>query len=98
MNGVISVKDEFNETMKFEAPKDKDNSINEIIFSVFESLQEKGYNPKNQMIGYILSGDPSYITSHKDARSKICKVERDEILEEILAYYLQNNEKENTEK
>lgn len=90
--------DELNETMKFEAPKDKTDSVNEIIFSVFESLQEKGYNPKNQIIGYILSGDPSYITSHEDARFKICNVERDEILEEILSYYLENNEKQNNEK
>lgn len=85
--------DKLNETMKFEATKDKPDSVNEIIFSVFESLQEKGYNPKNQMIGYILSGDPSYITSHNDARCKISKVERDEILEEILSYYLENNKK-----
>lgn len=84
------MKDEFNETMKFEAPKDKDNSINEIIFSVFESLQEKGYNPKNQMIGYILSGDPSYITSHNEARTIIRELERDELLEELFKSYLKD--------
>lgn len=82
--------DKFNETMKFEAPKDKVSSANEIIFSVFESLEEKGYNSINQIIGYILSGDPSYITSHNDARYLIGNVERDELLEELLAFYLKN--------
>lgn len=87
--------DKIDETMKFEAQKDKVSSVNEIIFSVFESLKEKGYHPVNQMIGYILSGDPSYITSHNDARYLICNVERDEILEEILSFYLENEENKN---
>ncbi len=77
-----------NETMKFEPPKDNVNKVQGIIFQVFEALEEKGYNPINQMIGYILSGDPTYITSHKDARSLIKKVERDELLEELLRNYL----------
>lgn len=78
----------FNETMKFEPPKDNVNSAKEIILSVFESLEEKGYDPINQVIGYILSGDPTYITSYNDARSLICRIERDEILEELLRSYL----------
>lgn len=78
----------FNETMKFEPPKDNVNSAKEIILSVFESLEEKGYDPINQVIGYILSGDPTYITSYNDARSMICRIERDEILEELLKSYL----------
>lgn len=78
----------FNETMKFEPPKENVNSAKEIIFSVFESLEEKGYDPINQVIGYILSGDPTYITSYNDARSMICRIERDEILEELLRSYL----------
>lgn len=78
----------FNETMKFEPPKDNINSAKEIILSVFESLEEKGYDPINQVIGYILSGDPTYITSYNDARSMICRIERDEILEELLKSYL----------
>ena len=77
-----------NETMKFQAQKDSINSAKEIILSVFESLQEKGYDPINQIIGYILSGDPTYITSHNDARSMICRIERDELLEEVLKAYL----------
>ena len=83
-----------NETMKFEPPKDNVNRVKEIIILVFEALEEKGYNPINQMIGYILSGDPTYITSHKDARSLIKKVERDELLEVILRNYLENIDNE----
>ncbi len=78
----------FEETMKFEPAKDNENSAREIIKSVYEALQEKGYDPINQIIGYILSGDPTYITSHNDARSVICRIERDELLEEILKEYL----------
>ena len=77
-----------NETMKFEAPKDNINSAKDILLSVFSSLEEKGYDPINQIIGYILSGDPTYITSYNDARSMICRIERDEILEELLRAYL----------
>lgn len=78
----------FNETMKFESPKDNMDSVKEIILSVYASLEEKGYDPINQIIGYILSGDPTYITSHNNARSTICKIERDELLEELLKFYL----------
>ena len=92
IQGVISVNDKFNETMKFEAPKDKASSVSEIISSTYSSLDEKGYNAINQIIGYILSGDPSYITSHNNARCLICNVERDEILEELLDFYLKNKE------
>lgn len=80
----------FNETMKFEAPKEKENEAKKIIFTVYDALKEKGYDPINQIIGYVLSGDPTYITSHKDARSLIRKIERDELLEEILGCYLEN--------
>ena len=84
--------DQNNETMKFETAKDKKSSVGEIIFSVYHALEEKGYSPRNQIIGYILSGDPSYITSHKGARGKILDVERDELLEELLKFYLENKE------
>ncbi len=82
----------FNETMKFEPPKDKSKSVKEILFSSIASLEEKGYDPVNQIIGYMLSGDPSYITSYNDARALICNVERDELLEELLTFYLNNKE------
>lgn len=66
----------------------KKMSAEETLKYVYHALQEKGYDPINQMIGYILSGDSSYITSYKDARSVIKKYERDELLEEVLTYYL----------
>lgn len=78
----------FDETMKFELPNENENVARDIILSVYEALEEKGYDPINQLIGYILSGDPTYITSHKDARNIICKVERDELLEELIKTYL----------
>ncbi len=63
-------------------------SVKEILSEVYQALTEKGYNPVNQIVGYIMSGDPTYITSHKGARSLIMKVERDEILEELMAVYI----------
>ena len=80
-----------NETMMFKVEKEKVNEAKEIILSVYQSLKEKGYNPINQIVGYILSGDPTYITSHKNARSIIRRLERDELLEEIMRSYLENN-------
>ncbi len=75
-------------TMKFEGISEEKLSVSEVIDLVYEALKEKGYNPINQIIGYILSGDSSYITSHKNARNIIKKFERDEILEEIINHYL----------
>lgn len=66
-------------------------SVKEILSDVYEALTEKGYNPVNQIVGYIMSGDPTYITSYKNARSLIMKVERDELVEEMLAAYIKNN-------
>ena len=59
-----------------------------VLAEVYEALTEKGYNPVNQIVGYIMSGDPTYITSHKNARSLIMKVERDELVEELLMEYI----------
>ncbi len=80
--------DNVNNTAKFDYEMDSLNEAREIIFQVYQSLKEKGYNPNNQLIGYILSGDPTYITNHNNARSLIRKIERDELLEEILDVYL----------
>jgi uncharacterized protein (UPF0297 family) len=77
-----------NNTAKFDYKMDSLNEAREIISQVYQSLKEKGYNPNNQLIGYILSGDPTYITNHNNARSLIRKIERDELLEEILNVYL----------
>ena len=65
-----------------------DLDVTEVLARVYEALTEKGYNPINQIVGYIMSGDPTYITSHKGARSLIMKVERDEIIEELMTTYV----------
>ena len=75
-------------TMKFEGISEDKMSVSDALHFVNEALLEKGYNPINQIIGYILSGDSSYVTSYKNARSIIKKFERDDILEEILTNYL----------
>ena len=64
-------------------------SVSEVILRVYQALVERGYNPVNQIVGYIMSGDPTYITSHNTARSLIMKVERDEILEELMRNYVE---------
>lgn len=69
-------------------PQRDEEKIQQIIFSVYESLKEKGYNPISQMVGYIISGDPTYITSYNNARALISRLERDDILEELLKNYL----------
>lgn len=75
-------------TMSFKVEKDKSLRTREILKKVYEALVEKGYNPINQMVGYILSGDPTYITSHNDARNLIRLLERDELLEKLVKYYI----------
>lgn len=77
-----------NPTKYVEIPKEDEKKIREIIFSVYEALKEKGYNPVNQLVGYIISGDPTYITSYNNARTMISRLERDDILEELLKSYL----------
>ena len=79
---------DFDKTMFFKVEKNKDIDTKQILKDVYEALVEKGYNPINQIIGYLLSGDSSYITGYKNARSIIKKFERDEILEEVIQYYL----------
>ena len=76
-------------TQYFKAVQDeKKMHVSKVLHDVYEALREKGYNPINQIVGYIMSGDPTYITSHKSARSLIMKVERDEILEELMKNYI----------
>ena len=79
---------EFDKTMHFEVERENNVKSKEILKEVYEALVEKGYNPINQIVGYILSGDPTYITSHKDARNKIRQIERDELLEKMVKYYI----------
>lgn len=81
-------------TMKFDVKADGvETSPNEIILTVFDALQEKGYNPINQIVGYLLSGDPAYIPRHNNARSLIRKRERDELIEELVRAYLGQHRK-----
>lgn len=77
-----------NETMQFHLDSIEKSPTKEILTDVYMALKEKGYNPINQIVGYIMSGDPTYITSYNGARNKIRKLERDEILEELVACYL----------
>ena len=77
-------------TRFFRVETDK-TSVRESLADVYAALTEKGYNPVNQIVGYIMSGDPTYITSYKNARSKIMKVERDELVEEMLTEYIRSN-------
>lgn len=79
-------------TMQFKVNMETDAKAREILKTVYIALQEKGYNPINQLVGYILSGDPTYITSHNNARSQIRKIDRDEIVEELLKNYLKDSE------
>ena len=76
-------------TRKFSVTMDKDQEIRMILSSVYNSLQEKGYNPINQIVGYILSEDPTYITNHMGARTLIRKIDRDELLQVLVRKYLQ---------
>lgn len=76
-------------TMKFKLDMEVPSKTREILKDVYNSLRDKGYNPINQLVGYILSGDPTYITSYNNARALIRKIERDELLEELLRSYLE---------
>ena len=82
---------EFNNTQYFRVQKEPETAARDIIATVYQALTEKGYNPVNQIVGYIMSGDPTYITSHRGARSLIMQVERDEIIEELLEDYIRKN-------
>lgn len=82
-------------TMKFSFPDESfDRDIKETLLTIHEALKEKGYNPNNQIVGYLISGDPAYIPRYKDARNLIRKIERDEIIEELVKYYLNELQKE----
>ncbi|MNE12406.1 hypothetical protein D3C76_601130 [compost metagenome] len=81
--------DSMDKTVKFNVTGDEEEaSAKEILLAVYEALQEKDYNPINQIVGYLLSGDPAYIPRHNNARSMVRKKERDELIEELVRYYL----------
>jgi len=84
----VSAMDEY--TRKFDVVSGGVNT-REILSMVYDSLRVKGYNPVNQIVGYILSEDPTYITNYNNARSLICRLDRDELLQELVTSYLSNN-------
>lgn len=88
MNGKLG------ETSVFRFPMESDGSAEDIILSVYQSLKAKGHDPIMQIVGYIISGDPTYITSYNNARSLIKRLERDEILEELVRFYVEEHDKE----
>ncbi|RLQ98124.1 IreB family regulatory phosphoprotein [Falsibacillus albus] len=82
----------FDKTMRFNFPEEPiEHDVKEVLMQVYGALQEKGYNPINQIVGYLLSGDPAYIPRHKDARNIIRRLERDEMIEELVKSYLQHH-------
>ena len=79
---------DFDKTMNFSVERDKSVKSKEVLKQVYSALQKKGYNPINQIVGYILSGDPTYITSYNDARNLIRQLDRDELLEKLVRNYI----------
>ena len=79
-------------TIKFTVPSDDKENMRRILRGVFDALNEKGYNPINQIVGYLLTEDPTYITNYNGARSMICKLDRDELLQELVRDYLSVND------
>jgi uncharacterized protein (UPF0297 family) len=83
------------ETMMFNMGKSNADEAYDILMTVYGALKERGYDPINQIVGYLISGDPTYITNHKNARNLIRKLERDELIEEILKFYLETGRQNN---
>ena len=75
-------------TIKFTVPGDDKQNMRQVLRNVFDALNEKGYNPINQIVGYLLTEDPTYITNYNNARAKICKLDRDELLQALVKHYL----------
>ena len=75
-------------TLKFTIPSDDSENMRRVLRTVYDALSEKGYNPINQLVGYLLTEDPTYITNYNNARAMICKLDRDELLQELLQCYL----------
>ena len=80
------------DTLKFTVPSDDKENMRRILRNVYEALTEKGYNPVNQIVGYLLTEDPTYITNYRSARSMICKIDRDELMQVLVREYLFDKE------
>jgi uncharacterized protein (UPF0297 family) len=87
----MSLNNDLGNTQMFRVETEPETGVKVVLSTVYEALTEKGYNPISQIVGYIMSGDPTYITSHNNARSLIMKVERDELVEELLKQYIKSN-------
>jgi uncharacterized protein (UPF0297 family) len=85
---MCEVMNDLNKTQYFASVQEKNIPVSQVLEMVYKALTEKGYDPLNQIVGYIMSGDPTYITSHNGARNTIMKVERDEIMEELMKFYI----------
>lgn len=92
LKGVFQV--EFDKTMKFNIEDLPKEEVRTVLLNVYNTLEERGYNPINQIVGYLLSGDPAYIPRHNDARNQIRRLDRDEIMEQLVSSYI-NSEKTN---
>ena len=90
---MLQPKNERGETVSFKWDREEEDVISSILQNVYRALEEKGYNPVNQLVGYLISGDPAYITSHQQARGQISRLERDEIIEVLLKSYLEKLKK-----
>ena len=77
-----------NNTIKFTVPSDEQQNMRRVLRTVYDALSEMGYNPTNQIVGYLLTEDPTYITNYNGARSMVCKLDRDELLQELVQCYL----------
>ena len=89
------IEDDLGNTQYFKVKPDEESGVKKVLSVVYEALSKKGYDPVNQIVGYIMSGDPTYITNYMGARSLIMKVERDELVEEVLESYIRNNRWDN---
>lgn len=87
---TVSEHIQIEDTMTFDVRGEEELNPSDVLRAVYAALREKGYNPINQLVGYLISGDPAYITSHKQARSLIRRVERDDLIEELVASYLKD--------
>ena len=92
--GMAITMQDLGNTQYFKVATEPETGVKVVLSTVYEALTEKGYNPVNQIVGYVMSGDPTYITNHRGARSMIMKVERDEILEELMENYIRVLESE----
>ncbi|BAM47201.1 MAG: IreB family regulatory phosphoprotein [Amphibacillus sp.] len=87
--------DSMDKTMKFSFSEDPiEENVKDVLLTVYQSLREKGYHPINQIVGYLLSGDPAYIPRYKDARNLIRRLDRDELIEELVKFYIEHNKEE----